>query len=259
VSPEIDMPNLENANPPAPVSPPPLRTWDFMETALVSLIAYGVYALVAGLVSAEMIAIHGGSHTMSPAQIQALMTQQGHWYGAALIVASPATIAVLWIATRMARREFADYLALNWPNSGELLRALAIMAIVLLAEAIAASVVGAGESSTGPGFSAKGADGLLILMIGVCIAGPLMEEFIVRGFMFRGWSQSFLGPMGAILLTSAVWAMTHTQYDWFGRFQVFIMGLALGHFRWRSNSTWLTVMVHSAINIFLFVMMGPYT
>jgi len=225
-----------------------------METALVSLIAYGVFALVAGLVSAVMIAIHGGSHTMSPAQIQALMMQQGHWYGAALIIASPPTIAVLWIAIRMARREFADYLALNWPSSSELARALVIMAIVLLADAIAGSVVGAGEASTGPGFSAKGADGLLILLIGGCIAGPLMEEFIVRGFMFRGWSQSFLGPM-----TSAVWAMTHTQYDWFGRFQVFTMGLALGHFRWRSNSTWLTVMVHSTINIFLFFMMGPYT
>ncbi len=253
------MPNLENANSPAPVSPPPVRTWDFMETALVSLIAYGVYALVGGLVSAVMLAMHGGSHTMFTGSNSSADDAAGHWYGAALIVASPATIAVLWIAIRMARREFADYLALNWPNSNELARALAVMAIVLLAEAVAGSAVGAGEGSTGPGFSAKGAGGLLILLIGVCIAGPLMEEFIVRGFMFRGWSQSFLGPMGAILLTSAVWAMTHAQYDWFGRFQIFIMGLALGHFRWRSNSTWLTVMVHSATNIFLFFMMGPYT
>lgn len=107
------MPNLENANLSAPVSPPPPRTWDFVETALVSLIAYGVFTVVAGLVSAVMLAVHGGSSTMSSAQIQALMVQQGHWYGAALIVASPPTIAVLWIAIRMARREFADYLALN--------------------------------------------------------------------------------------------------------------------------------------------------
>jgi uncharacterized protein len=56
----------------------------------------------------------------------------------------------------------------------------------------------------------------------------------------------------------AVWAMNHTQYDWFARLEIFGMGLALGHFRWRSNSTWLTVMVHSAINTFLFFTMGPY-
>jgi membrane protease YdiL (CAAX protease family) len=76
--------------------------------------------------------------------------------------------------------------------------------------------------------------------------------------MFRGWSQSFLGPIGAIVLTSAVWAMNHTQYGWFGRLEVFVVGLVLGHFRWRSDSTWLTVMVHSATNTFLFFMMGPY-
>lgn len=34
---------------------------------------------------------------------------------------------------------------------------------------------------------------------------------------------------------------------------LFAAGLALGYFRWRSNSTWLTVMVHSAMNIFVFL------
>ena len=40
------------------------------------------------------------------------------------------------------------------------------------------------------------------------------------------------------------------------RFWIFVSGLALGYFRWRSNSTWLTVMVHSAINIFVSVPAG---
>ncbi len=93
-------------------------------------------------------------------------------------------------------------------------------------------------------------------MIGGCIAAPVMEEFVLRGFMFRGWSQSFLGPVGSIVLTSVLWGLMHIQYDWFGRFWIFVTGLALGHFRWRSNSTWLTVMVHSAINTVLLFAMG---
>jgi uncharacterized protein len=84
-----------------------------METAFVSLIAYGVYSLTARLALTFMLAMHDGAKTLSAAQIQA--------YGAAYIVASPLTIAVLWIAIRMARRDFAEYLALNWPSSGELL------------------------------------------------------------------------------------------------------------------------------------------
>src|SRR5713101_8400510 len=107
------MSKLGNANSPVPVSPPPLRTWDFMETAFVSLIAYGVYTLTSGLVLTIMLAMHDGANTSSAAQFQA--------YGAGYIVASPLTIAVLWIAIRMARRDFAEYLALNWPSSGELL------------------------------------------------------------------------------------------------------------------------------------------
>ena len=173
-----------------------------METAFVSLIAYGVYTLTAGLALGIMLGMQEGAKNLSPAQVQAL-TMQGHWYGVALIVASPLTIAVLWVAIRMARREFAEYLALNWPSSGELVCALVIMAVVLLAEAVAAPVVGAEAPPADFYFSAKAAGGLLILLIGGCIEGPIMEEFVVRGFMFRGWSQSFLGPIGAIALTSA--------------------------------------------------------
>ena len=219
-----------------------------METAFVSLIAYGVFALTSGLALAIVLAMHDGANISSAAQFQA--------YGAGYIVASPLTVAVLWIAIRMARRDFAEYLALNWPSSGELLRALAITAILLLAESLALSFVGAGEAPPDPYVSGEHADGFLILLIGGCIAVPVMEEFVLRGFMFRGWSQSFLGPVGSIVLTSVLWGMIHTQYDWFGRFWIFVTGLALGYFRWRSNSTWLTVMVHSAINILLLFMIG---
>jgi membrane protease YdiL (CAAX protease family) len=219
-----------------------------METAFVSLIAYGVFALTSGLALAIVLAMHDGANISSAAQFQA--------YGAGYIVASPLTVAVLWIAIRMARRDFAEYLALNWPSSGELLRALAITAILLLAESLALSFVGAGEAPPDPYVSGEHTDGFLILLIGGCIAVPVMEEFVLRGFMFRGWSQSFLGPVGSIVLTSVLWGMIHTQYDWFGRFWIFVTGLALGYFRWRSNSTWLTVMVHSAINILLLFMIG---
>jgi membrane protease YdiL (CAAX protease family) len=242
------MSNLENANFPVPVAPPPLRTWDFMETAFVSLIAYAVFALTSGPAVAIVLAMYDGANTSSAAQFQA--------YGAGYIVASPLTIAVVWFAIRMAHRDFAEYLALNWPSPGELLRALAITAILLLVEYLALTFFGAQDAPPDPFVSSEHADGFLIFMIAGCIAVPLMEEFVVRGFMFRGWSQSFLGPVGSILLTSVLWGMIHTQYDWFGRFWIFILGLALGYFRWRSNSTWLTVMVHSAINTLLLFIVG---
>jgi membrane protease YdiL (CAAX protease family) len=248
---------LGNANSPVPVSSPPLRTWDFVETALVVLIADCVFSLAGGLAMTLMLSVYRGTRALSPAEFQALWLE-GRWQGAGFIAAALPTIAVLWVAVRMAGREFAEYLALNWPRRSELLRALGIMAIVVVAEGFVASFVGAQKPTTDLDLVVGGTGGLLALLIGSCIAAPIVEEFVFRGFMFRGWSQSFLGPIGAIVLTSALWAMDHTQYDWFARLEIFVMGLALGYFRWRSDSTWLTVMVHSALNTFIFFTMGPY-
>jgi uncharacterized protein len=249
------MPDPENVRSPVSVRPP--RTWDFMETLFVALLAEGVFLLTASVALSIMLVMHEGA-PMSAAHFEALW-RQGNWQGAGLIAGCLPTITVLWIAVRMAGRDFAEYLALNWPSAGEVARAFAIMAVVLVVNSVSASMVGAAPPQTDADLVVKGAGGLFTLLIGGCIAAPIMEEFVVRGFMFRGWSESFLGPIGAIVLTSALWALNHTQYDWFGRLEIFVVGLALGHFRWRSNSTWLTVMVHSAMNTFIFFVSGPYT
>ena len=219
-----------------------------METALVSLIAYGVFGLTGGLASAIVLAMYDGANSLSPGQFQA--------DGAGYIVACPLTVAVLWYAVQMIRRDFTQYLALNWPSSSELLRALVITMILLSVAVLAISFVGATEISPNPYASAQW--GLLTFLIGGCIAVPVAEEFVVRGFMFRGWSESFLGPVGSIVLTSIMWALIHTQYDWFGRSWIFVLGVVLGYLRWRSNSTWLAVIVHSANNIFFYFAVGLY-
>ncbi len=218
-----------------------------METTFVSLIAYGAFILASEFFF--NIISNAASKILSPAQLRTWAIQNS-LESAASILASPPAIAVLWIAIRMAHREFAEYLALNWPNPVELRRALAIATISLMVESLVVATTR--NAPVGPYLWAAGADGLLFYLIAACIAAPLMEEFLFRGFMFRGWSQSFLGPIGAIVLTSAVWAMLHPQRDWFSRVCIFVSGAILGYFRWRSNSTWLAVMVHSATNIFLF-------
>jgi len=94
------------------------------------------------------------------------------------------------------------------------------------------------------------ADGALwLLVIAFCVAAPVTEEFFARGFLYRGWSESFLRPAGAIILSSAVWTAMHMQYNWFFLAQVFAIGLLFGYLRYRSNSTWLTVILHGINNL----------
>jgi membrane protease YdiL (CAAX protease family) len=87
-----------------------------------------------------------------------------------------------------------------------------------------------------------------LLLIANCLVAPVSEDFAMRGFLFRGWSKSFLGPIGAILPTSAVWTLLHTQYSWVFLAQTFLVGLIFGYWCYRAGSTWLTVIMHGAWN-----------
>ena len=55
--------------------------------------------------------------------------------------------------------------------------------------------------------------------------------------------------IGAIVLTLALWAAMHQQYNWYYRSQIFLAGLIFGYLRYRSNATWLTVMTHGFFNL----------
>src|SRR5580704_12758981 len=100
------MSNFESTNSRLPISSPPLRTWDFLETTLVGLIADGVYILAGGYAEVLLLSAYGGTRALSPAEFQA-MWWEGRWQSAGFIAAALPTIAVLWVAIRMAGRGYA--------------------------------------------------------------------------------------------------------------------------------------------------------
>jgi membrane protease YdiL (CAAX protease family) len=106
-----------------------------------------------------------------------------------------------------------------------------------------------------PGFmgdvlkSAQADGALWLLAIAFCVAAPMWEEIFSRGFLYRGWSESRLGVAGAIFLSSLAWTSLHLQYDWFFFGEVFSIGLLLGYLRYRTNSTWLTIVLHGINNL----------
>jgi membrane protease YdiL (CAAX protease family) len=75
----------------------------------------------------------------------------------------------------------------------------------------------------------------------------LQEELVFRGFFFTGFAPS-IGAWPAIVLTSAVWAGSHGQYEWFFIGEIFALGVLFGWLRWRSGSTLLTFILHACVN-----------
>jgi uncharacterized protein len=235
----------------APVTPIPRppRIWKFWGTALWGLVVFGAMfagqmAVVAWFVlwqegpldMAAAIHVVGGGLTISLSVITGL----------------PAVLGALWLATRLSRTSFADYLALRWTSWKEFATSVGALIVLVMGWELLSGVTGR-ESS--PGFmmdvlrSARADGALWLLVIAFCIAAPITEEFFARGFLYRGWSESFLRPAGAIILSSLVWTALHLQYDWFFFGEVFSIGLLFGYLRYRFQSTWLTVIVHGLNNL----------
>ena len=146
-------------------------------------------------------------------------------------------------------RSVREYLALAWPSPGRI--ALWLLGLILF-------VVGSDCLTLGldrPLVPAVMVDAyrqmqlVPLLWIAMVVAAPLSEEFIFRGFLFTGLQHSRLGGAGTIVLTSAVWASIHLQYDFFGIASVFFGGLLLGWARLRTGSLWLCVLMHALMNL----------
>jgi len=87
-----------------------------------------------------------------------------------------------------------------------------------------------------------------LLWIAIVIFGPVFEEAFMRGFLFEGFRLSRIGAVGAITITSLIWALFHIQYNLFGIFQIFVFGLILGIVRLKTKSLWSSVIMHSFFN-----------
>jgi len=85
---------------------------------------------------------------------------------------------------------------------------------------------------------------LWLLFLAVVIAAPVWEELLFRGFLMRGLESSFVTRIGAVVITAAVWALIHFQYEWQYLLLVFIMGLALGCARLATASIFVPISMH---------------
>ena len=73
--------------------------------------------------------------------------------------------------------------------------------------------------------NAQATGSLPLLWLAIVIAAPVAEEIIFRGFIFRGWVRSAAIRDRRHPHRRRVFAVIHIQYNWFGVFQVFLIGL----------------------------------
>jgi len=167
-------------------------------------------------------------------------------------IAPIAGSVVLVIAVKCRRQSLRDYFALNAVRWRDILLGLAALLAMIVMSEIAERLLGidAGSKATATAYAqAKLAGALPMLLFGVLIVAPITEELMFRGFLHRGWRTSRLGVVGTIVLASALWAVLHQQYNAYGVFCVFVLGLVLGWIRQRSESTTPAIILHAINNL----------
>lgn len=86
-----------------------------------------------------------------------------------------------------------------------------------------------------------------LILISIAIVTPITEEIVFRGFLHATLRRS-MGPLGAILLSSIVFALLHAYL--FGLPALFVIGFLLAWLYERTSSLLPSIVAHAAHNFY---------
>ena len=149
-----------------------------------------------------------------------------------------------WLFSLRTRRPFARPLGVPAPEPGVLLDGPARARRRLRGELVHDVVVRPQQQQIVGEFPRTGAGAALFILVAVVMA-PLFEEVFFRGFLFRGFANSWGWVWGA-LASAAIFGFAHLQLD------VFVPLVALGFvLAWaykRTGSLWTSIAMHALFN-----------
>ena len=99
---------------------------------------------------------------------------------------------------------------------------------------------------------------LPLFLIAFVVAAPFVEELFFRGFLFEGLRESWMGPVGAVAVTSIAWAAVHMQYEIFQIVMIGVLGVILGVAKLKTRSLYVTFAMHSLANVIVIVQVAVF-
>ncbi|HET9716468.1 MAG TPA: CPBP family intramembrane glutamic endopeptidase [Pseudolabrys sp.] len=214
----------------------------------IATFAIGLFALLAGQFAG--IAALTGSYGLDLQRVPDL-SELGGAIVLFMYLSAPIQVALLVLAASY-KGSAAEYLGYKLPRRGEIIFGVLVLALMI---AIGDAISWIAGRSVVDGFqtdiyqAAKSVDQLPLLLFAIVVLIPVAEETLFRGFLVRGWLRSPRSAWPTILLTAALFAVVHVQYDWFLIGQVFAFGVLFGWTRWASGSTVLPILLHAMVNL----------
>jgi membrane protease YdiL (CAAX protease family) len=148
-------------------------------------------------------------------------------------VSTPVQVLVLVVMARPTGASATDYLALKLPRRVEV-----VVGVITIMIFVAAS------------------DGISWLLGRDIVSQFQLDTYrsaSTTGYLPWLWlTLVVMAPIGdvwpVITVIALIWTVSHLQYDLFFMAQIFVSGLLLGWFRWISESTILSMLLHGLLN-----------
>jgi membrane protease YdiL (CAAX protease family) len=171
-------------------------------------------------------------------------------------------VAVVAIALAAARRaDWKVYLGLVWPRWSFIGLAFVVVVVEATFNFGLFSLLPIADDST-PGIvddyqAALGNSVALILFwLSLTVIAPVSEEIAFRGFLLRGWMSTRLGVIGAVVLSSLLFAAIHGPNQLAVFISLFVGGMLLATMRWLSGSIVPTILMHATWNLGIGILMA---
>jgi hypothetical protein len=165
-----------------------------------------------------------------------------------IIGAVLSTAAIYAVIKRKKGALPAEYLGLHPVPRATLLKWLGYLAGYLVLSALMNVALGRDEVVEFMRDAYDSTPNIWLLWVALVIGAPVAEEVFFRGFLFPGLAASRLGTVGTIVVTSALWAALHIQYEIYDVGAIFVLGLLLGAARARTGSLVVPLILHAVVN-----------
>ena len=224
--------------------------WGPWATAFWSVAILLAFVIIQALFFGVYVAGHtsgAGASEIEQAALQ--LRNDGDVIALATLITTVLCVPLVFVAVRLKRGARLDaYLPITRPPNHVLVRWLVFTGIFLFASDMLTLITG---HPIVPDFmkdAYASTDSKPLLWLALIVAAPIFEEALFRGFMISGFSRSWMGYSGAVLLTSLAWALIHFQYDAYGIITVFAFGVFLGIARVKTGSLAMPYLIHAVAN-----------
>ena len=165
--------------------------------------------------------------------------------GSVLIVV-PLVFGIAKLKKGSVLRDYFDLRGYSWKTFW---RWMGVLALLLVVEGVALDLMGVEQT---PSFMMNikfpTTSSMYLLAFSVMFMAPLIEEVVFRGFLLKGFSKTFMGEWGAIIVTSLLWAIIHLQYEVAYVAVIFMIGLVFGYARIKTQSLFVPMTMHMVMN-----------